>query len=432
MNLSFQTNKIYYTKNLSLYFFYFLLTFLNIGLYYVVTNKYDEGDINTFILVKRYVSFGVVITFVGLGVLLPKKSAIVFNELKFGIQLNNRINLIANSSILINIVFFLILLLSSIPWNDYLSQFLFGSIYNYSYVILVLINILSQNHNAVTISILRGMDQITMSNYVMVFCVFLSVVPFTLNIELKTAFLFSAIIPIIFSTIVHYLVFKPKIMDFNFKESVNELKTLFSDGLWRVPGDLALEGMLLVPTLFLINIHQESFATSFGLALIIISITKIITAPVASYLLPEVSKLFVQNKYSEVKMVIAKTFVIIVSIYTIAFFVVYFNAGSIAKLYFHSDDNSLVYFIKAFLVIGYLIIGFYLLRNPIDAYYKSAKNSHNISISFAIQIILVIVYIFNEGIRLLIDVKLFAVVSLLFPYALLSMLSFRSYTRIFK
>ena len=247
-------------------------------LYKLTSYFFGNIGFSEFSLIKRIIAFLVPLFSIGMGVSVPREIARADNYNK-----ENDKYLILRFATFAIIFLGLILVVSVRLFSEPLSS-LFFSDEKFSYLLFPMsLTIFGLLFIGLVVSYTRGLNKIRLSNVALLINTgFLPVVLmfFSKNIA-EYFFRYGVLMIAVNLSIILFILFRKKV-----KNDFKVIRDFFSYGLRRVPGDMALEGMFIMPPMFAAHFGDILLAggVSFGIAIMNLIVAPL--HPASAILLP--------------------------------------------------------------------------------------------------------------------------------------------------
>jgi O-antigen/teichoic acid export membrane protein len=362
---------------------------VNVFLFRIVAQHYNHEEFNLYSLIRRLTAFINPLLIFGLGVVLPREIGnhnLVNNE-QTTIKVEKLLIISTLIVLIIYILFYSLVLILINANNEIITKSVYSLIINNKLLFdgfsiyllgLVLLTLASAFY--------RGKYEIRKANYNNIFGLgIIPLITFYFVDSLGKAFMYSG-----FLMISYFL--------FTLKKNINsssirlELKTLFSlfkKGAERVPGDISLYLLLLIPT-YLVGLNTENKlesigSVSFGLSLLAIS--QIFISPFTFMSLVRNVKDFKTDK-QKVKNELALAIYVVTIMSVLLTFFSYFFCNTLVDAILGVGVIKDYTYIKIILISIPGFNAYLILRGTIDAKFSRAFNTYNILISLFVFLIL--------------------------------------------
>ncbi|MBS1739027.1 MAG: hypothetical protein JST88_00665 [Bacteroidetes bacterium] len=404
-----------FIKDYGLTFLSFIFSSIsNMAIFYILPIMISKQGSEIFAVYKKTGSLLLVALIGGMGVAVPKyvleynakfAKAILVNGLVF--------------SFLLSVTTFSLFLM--LP--DFFGNHLIGSVFKIIDVIAIFSIVFGGIINGIIFGYLRGLYNVKLANLSIVL---ISIAQLLSTMVFKNIYYYiylSSALSLFLSLLILYRSgFSLKHSFLSFRE---HRKSMFTYGILRVPGDFSLDGLTTFPVIIVTNSLGIQVGGQMAFAMTIFGLVLSVLSPINFMILPKVSIIIKEgNDWNKVKKIVNQGVLFVLPMVTLLIVGIMFFANSIAIYIFHSSMPYLLANYIRFVSIAALFYSvFSLLRGVLDAAYKIPINSY---ICMFTMFVFVMSYFltksFHNGI--------FA--SMIFSYAVLSMLSIFFYKRLFK
>lgn len=361
-------------------YFYTYLTYgislvSTLGIYYLISLRYDVIEFEKYNLSRRVVGIISVILMLGFAVSLPK--AIATNNC---VKLRS-VLIVAN---VFSSLFFIIILTSIFAvlvtlFSDFFGNLFWGTILYEDLIIIISFYVISLAAFNIVFSFARGLMDLKVANIMTLSNSVLPILflPYFSKIEhFYLAFFVTNVFLALF--FLYFILHKHNFFYyFSYKIYLRQFKKMFYFGIPRVPGDFALEGILSLPVFITAHLSSTRNASNLGFAITLISMIGTLTSPISVILLPYSSKLISSKKIDELKKhvnLILFIFAPAAILLTVIFWVF---SKNIVKIYlgnFNEDISTSLSFVSV-VFLPYTI--YMIVRSVNDSYYNDAVNTKN-------------------------------------------------------
>jgi len=400
-------------------YFYTLVTagmsmVASLSLYKMSSYLFGTIGFAEFSLIRRVIAFMVPLFALGIGVGLPREVARIngtknddqkYILLKYGLAI-----------VLAPMIAFFVLIVA-IPERVALIIF---SDKSYSYLLLPVGLFLFGNLiNALSYAYFRGLDRIAISNNLQIINMMLvPVIIMAFFSDNVASFLrISGIVILIISLgfLLPHIRKKYRVRD------TKILTGLFSYSIRRVPGDISLELLFVIPAILTAHLAgvEQAGKVSFGLAILTIATAPL--SPVSVLLLPKSMKFFNNGNLAKLKSMINFMLRFVLVTYFIISFFMFFGADFLVSLFL--DNDQLTSFIIKVISLSIMPYSIYiLLRSIVDAGSRRAYNSFN---CFIALLMFTLVFAIGVGYFEIITSMIFSIIVALYFLGILTYLRAR-------
>ncbi len=349
-----------------------MILIFNFLSYKLVLIFFGKNAFLDYSMLKRFLAFLYPLSTLGMGVIIPKFVSFYSKNLK-------KILLIVFSALIIVGVFNIVLILFLFLFSEYLSREIIKNQHFVDYLFSIILMIVWYSIFIIQVGLLRGLYKISYANIIQL--ISLVIVPLAFlfisnSFRLYLLLTYSSLILISLISLYifykRYFVYKQKI---HFYEFLVFFKKLLFYGIQRVPADLGLSLMFLLPVLFYSNQYGYEKGGCFAFAMSLFFLMGTIFSPFNFVILPKVGILLAERNLNIIKKYIYKT-IFFSFLYSILVVFLFYTIGlEVLQLYI-GELSIEVYSILKYLVWG--IFGysmFVALRGFIDALYEKGVNS---------------------------------------------------------
>ncbi|MCB0786415.1 MAG: glycosyltransferase, partial [Flavobacteriales bacterium] len=166
-----------------------------------------------------------------------------------------------------------------------------------------------------------------------------------------------------------------------------ERSALLRYGLPRVPGDLALGGLLTIPVYVAGALHGLSAGGQVGVGITLLNITAAAFAPVGLLLLPSSATQLAQGRYAELELQVKRTLRVTLFVSLVMFVAFEWLATPLLTLYLGEAGSTYVPMGRLLFLATPALAFFIALRALLDAYFVSPRNGINLLVAFGVLLV---------------------------------------------
>lgn len=410
-------------------YFYTYLTYgislvSTLGIYYLISLKYDGVEFEKYNLSRRVIGVVSVILMMGFAVSLPKM--IATNKcLKL-----KPILIVANvfSSLFFIFSFTSIFAIFVLLFPNFFGNLFWGTTQYKNLITIISLYVVSLALFNIVFSFARGIMDLKIANSMTLFsaiCPLLFLPYFSKIDNFYLAFSITNFLSAIL--FLYYLLYKHNYSYFfSYRLYLRQFKKLYNFGLPRVPGDFAMEGILSLPVFITAHLNSTQDASNLGFAITLISMIGTLTSPISVILLPYSAKLIANNNLIELKKHVKNILSIFLPSAFILTVILLFFSNDIIKFYL-GNVNEGVSFSLSLVSIVFLPYTLYMIvRSVNDSYYDKAVNTKNSIYSLVLLIFSTLFF------NYIIFSKFSSILGLYVGIFCLGITSFISYKKIYK
>ncbi len=352
-------------------------------LVYKFANKLiGETSFSEYALVRRTISFIQPILMMGMGVGIPRYIAFAIGKgkMKDSVSYFYTGFLIVLS---IGLIFSLILII----FPSVFSYLFFGNTSLVHLIYPLLIMCFGLVLHSSIYSYYRGNIMMLSANLFQIINLgIIPIIAFAFSKQILVIFYINGILWIIVSILffLNILFRNYKIILINFKIA----KELIFYGIQRIPGDIAIAGLLSLPAFYTAHYKgiKEAGYVAFGISLL--NMVGAAFGPICLILLPESSKMISGNRIDSLMKTARNLTIVTLAITLVGFVIFNLFATQILSFYLGSVNPALIEISKIIMLgcFGYTL--YISLRSILDAFYVKAVNTKNIFIVFILFLIL--------------------------------------------
>ena len=363
----------------------FMLTFLTqiivlvsgLVVFKLAMTQFGDVGFSEFSIVKRNLTYLYALTFLGLGVGIPRYMAI-----ETGIKSGNENNVFL-SALFIMVFSLIIVGIILLFFQGKISFLLFGDQNYTKFLFPIFISIVGLSLGSMAYSYYRGKMIFNTSNLLQIINMgFVPLTAFIFAKNIEEIFLYTGLIMSAISLIVLTNIFLSE--SFEFKKIQVFIPKLFTYGIQRLPADFGLASLIALPAIFTAHTEGVVIAGYVAFSISLLSLSGQAVAPIGLIMLPKISHLLGEKNFSLIQYYIKKllVFSILVAIAGTAIYQLF--AEQILSLYLGKVELDLISISKN-IMWGALFYPFYVtMRSVVDAYYARAYNTISIFVSLAI------------------------------------------------
>lgn len=363
-----------------------------------------------FSLIKRVIAFLVPLFALGLGVGLPREVARVN-----GTENDAQKYFILKYALLIILAPTIVSFILISMFSGKIALLIFSDA-SYFYLLLPMgIFMFGSLLTALAYSYFRGLDRIVVSNLLQV--INMALVPIIVmaffSDDVSSFFSTSGIIIAVIS-----LGFLWSQLRKNYGGSNLEiLRRLFSYSIRRVPGDISLQLLFVIPAILTAHVAgvEEAGKVSFGLAVLTMASTPL--SPLSVLLLPKSMKLFIQGNLDDLKRMVNSMLKYTLVAYFVVSLSLFVGAEFVVNIFFGIDKLT-SFVIKGIAIATMPYSVYILLRSIVDAGSRRAYNSYNCFIT-----VLLFLVVSQLGAKYM-DVITSMIFAIVFAFYLLGILTY--------
>ncbi len=407
-------------KNYVFTFITYGISFLSsLFIYYYISHYFPKIEFEKYNLSKRVLSISQVLLMLGIIVALPRAVAYEI-ESKYGQQ---KIPQVFNAALIITVlttlIFACVILIHPVFW----SQFFWGTPLYPKLIAVVGVYGVSFAVFNIPFAFSRGLMLFSDANIFTTATSLCSILVLLFTNNVIGFFLANTVINVVLGVTMSLLVFtKMRFkIDLNFNAIINEAKSLLAFGVPRIPGDLALDGIMSVPVFLTAHYINTSNASSLGFAVALTSMAGAFLSPISLILLPYTSKLFSESKMPELRMHVKKIFLIFIPIMFIGTLMAFFLSSTLLKILVGEVNPITLFYIKVVSLAFIPYVSYLIVRSVLDAVFTKPVNAINSIISFGLMFATSYVL---YSLKLSNEPALYGLIAGLFSLGILSYLSY--------
>jgi len=338
--------------------------------YKLAANVFLKEEFSEYVIARRVITFLVPIVLMGMTIEMPKhlvtggKSAEAYYA----------------GGLMIILTFSLLLCLFLNLFSSHIAYFLFGNAKYSDIIFPITVMLFGLMTHSGCYSFFRGSLDMTNANIIQI--INGALVPALVFYAYKSPGLVILATGILQSLV--SLMFFIKIMGRIKNKIVIKIaciKILLFYGMQRVPGDMGLAGLLMLPATIAAHIGGINAGGSVAFSISLLNMVGAIFSPLGLVLLPRVRLIVQKRDYSTLKLYLLKIFKtsLILGILTLAAYEIF--ADFILEVYLGKRNADLEYLSRLIMIACPFYILSLSLRSVIDAYYVKPVNARNILIS---------------------------------------------------
>ena len=353
----------------------------NIFIYGYVSRTFGEEAFGEFSVYKRFFSFFLTFSILGISVALPRQM-IVHDEKKLYYFI---------SSALICFVPYFFLTIIFFSFKEYITLLLFNNL-DYSFITeLIFISLPFYLYNILIVSYLRGIMKIFESNILIAVTSLCYIFSIVFSENLFNLIFINNLFVLLITLVFHKIYINFSFKEFNLKNIKQPIKKLFNYGFPRIIGDVSFESFSTLPVLILTKSSGIVSAGYLSLGISFLKIIGLLCSPLSNILLPVISKKFKEKNFNDIYSDIKKLLKIFIPFGIISNLLMYLGSSILIYIVLGYENDDAAYIIRFISFISLPILMFYLFRSINDAIYPFAINS---IICFISIIIFYLIYLF--------------------------------------
>jgi len=360
----------------------FVIIFLGILVYKLVSVKFKEVQFTEYNLFRRSMSLLLPLIMCGLGVSVPR----------FISKNSARNSILSVGMFIVSIVMIFIGTIMYIN-KGYFSFLFFGSNKYSFYIPVLVLMILGAGYHAIVYGFLRGKFQYGWANIIQFINIGLApVVSVYFSDSIYEVLKINTIIWLVTSILAFVFLIRKNKQFLTFIKMKHDLIRLFYYGLPRVPGDFALLLLISIPSFIVLHIYDDFILSGYvAFSTTLLNLVGASFGPIGLILLPETNKLIKKKEFEKLSHILKRVvkFSIIIAFTGVLIFYLFSNFFLDVLI---SDSTPLLIKTSRLMMsggIGYAV--FLNLRSVLDAYYFKPVNSYNMLKSLLLLMILVLI-----------------------------------------
>lgn len=336
---------------------------------------FGSQGFSEFSFAKRIVAFLVPALSLGIGVGIPREVARVHNTSKEGDQF-----IILRSANVLILILLVTLILACVLFPIIVSKLLFSD-GKYSYLLLPIVVCLSGSmFNSIAFAYYRGLNQFIIANIMqicnLVLLPILTIYCFCHDISSYLIVWGSTVTVVSLAGTAPFL--------FTRKGSWWNSKVIYhfiSYSVRRVPGDISLELMFVIPPIIAAHLIDFQTAGEVAFSLTLLTLVMAPLSPVSILLLPKIMGLLRENKKTRIKALVNDGLPYVIGIFTAGSILLFILIGQLISVFLAQKGDMNLFIIRAVIltIVPYSL--YIYLRSFIDALSDKAYNSLNCIVS---------------------------------------------------